>query len=265
MQPKTMVQDLSPELKAHFNITQIHSANRGGQKMVFIVTKDGVKCALKLFHNFGKRDMRELEIYEKFKNLNGIPKILSVEDFGGDKVVFEEYIDGYSLQDIAQNYTRNPEMIRDLISKITSILEPIWSDNKIHRDIKLNNIMIKVNGEPVVIDFGIAQDLVGTVYTTHFIPNSWDFASPEQLLNQRDQIDYRSDFFSLGVMGYVLYYQQRPFGDTQTEVQQKFAARDTTHGTDADCKLNLFFKECFGVSPSDRPRDLKTLIQTLQW
>lgn len=265
MQSTTLVQDLSPQFKSHFKITEIHSMNSGGQKMVFIVTKDGVKCALKLFHNFGKRDIRELEIYEKFKHLDGIPKILSVEEFDGDKVVFEEYIDGSSLQDVSQNYAGNSNIIRDLIYKITSILEPIWSDSKIHRDIKLNNIMIRENGEPVVIDFGIAQDLEGSVITTHYIPHSWDFASPEQLLNQRDQIDYRSDFFSLGILGYVLYYQRRPFGNALNEVQQKFAARDTSYTTDAGCRLNPFFKECFGVSPSDRPRDLKTLIQTLQW
>jgi serine/threonine-protein kinase len=265
MQSTTLVQDLNPEFKAHFNITEIHSMNSGGQKMVFIVTKDGFKCALKLFHNYGKRDIRELEIYERFKHLNGIPKILSIDEFNGDKVVFEEYIDGSSLQQVSQNYAESPEIIRDLIYKITSILEPIWNENMIHRDIKLNNIMIRGNGEPVVIDFGIAQDLEGSVITTHYIPHSWDFASPEQLLNQRDQIDYRSDFFSLGILAYVLYYQQRPFGNALDEVQGKFAARDTSYTTKSECKLNPFFKECFGVSPSDRPRDLKTLIQTLQW
>lgn len=263
--PTTLVQDLTSELKTHFNITEVHSMKRGGQKIVFIVTKDSVKCALKLFHNFGKRDMRELEIYKKFKDVDGIPKIISIEDFGDDKVVFEEYIDGPSLQEIMKDYAGDSDKIRALIIKICSILEPIWKDEKIHRDIKLNNIMIRNNGEPVVIDFGIAQDLGGTTYTTHFIPNSWDFASPEQLLNQRDLIDYRSDFFSLGVIGYVLYYQRKPFGDSQSEVNQKFLVKDTSHKTDLNCKLNPFFKECFGISPADRPRDLATLLQTLKW
>ncbi len=262
--PTTIV-DLSPDIKSHYNITDIHSTKSGGQKVVFIVTKDGTKCALKLFHNFGQRDIRELEIYEKFKDLDGIPKIISVEDFNGDKVVFEEYIDGSSLQDIANTYAGDADKVRDLISKVISILEPIWNDSKIHRDLKPSNIMIKSNGEPVVIDFGIAQDLTGTVYTTHVIPNTWDFASPEQLLGQRDQIDYRSDFFNLGLIAYRLYHQRRPFGDTQADVEQKFRLKDTSHTTDKNCKLNPFFKECFGASPSDRPRDLKALLQTLQW
>lgn len=263
--PTTLVQDLSPELKKHFNITEVHSKKSGGQKMVFIVTKDGSKCALKLFHNFGKRDIRELNIYEKFKHIDGIPKIISIEDFGDDKVVFEEYIDGSSLQEIVKEYAGDFEKVKKLIIKICSILEPIWKDNKIHRDIKLNNIMIRSNGEPVVIDFGIALDLGGTVYTTNVTqPMSWDFASPEQVLNQRDLIDYRSDFFSLGVIAYTLYYQRKPFGDSQDEVAQKFTAKNTSHTTDIDCKLNLFFKECFGISPADRPRDLSNLLQTLQ-
>lgn len=261
----TTIVSLSPDLQSHYNITEIHSMKRGGQKIVFVVTKDGEKCVLKLFHDFGKRDIRELDIYEKFKHINGIPKILSVDDFKGDKVVFEEYIEGSSLQDIADSYAGDAEKIRNLVITITSILEPIWGDNKIHRDLKPNNIMIKTDGRPVVIDFGIAQDLVGTVYTTHFIPNSWDFASPEQLLGQRDLIDYRSDFFNLGLIGYTLYYQRKPFGNNQSDVKQKFQSKDTSYVTDPDCKLNSFFKECFGISPADRPRDLKHLLKTLKW
>jgi len=263
--PTTLIQDLSPELKTHFNITEIHSTKRGGQKMVFIVTKDNIKCALKLFHNFGKRDIRELNIYEKFKHIEGIPKIISIEDFGDDKVVFEEYIDGSSLQEISQEYARDFQKIKELIIKICSILDPIWKDNKIHRDIKFNNIMVRSNGEPVVIDFGIALDLGGTMYTAQVTqPMSWDFASPEQILNQRDLIDYRSDFFSLGVIAYTLYYQRRPFGDSQDEITQKFITKNISYNTEIDCKLNLFFKECFGISPSDRARDLNNLIKTLQ-
>lgn len=261
----TLTEDLSPEFKNRFNITQIHSSKKGGQKKVFIVTRDGVKCALKVFNSFGKRDIRELNIYEQFKELDGIPKIISIEDHEEDKVVFEEYIEGSSLDEICKDYERNPEKIRELILKITSILAPIWLDGKIHRDLKPKNIMIRSSGEPVVIDFGIAQDLTGSVYTTHFVPNTWDFASPEQLLNQRDLIDYRSDFFSLGVLAYTLYYQRGPFGKSFDEVMQKFSRKDTSYDMDKDCKLNVFLKECLGPSPSDRPRDLSILIKTLQW
>lgn len=262
--PTTLVEDLSPELKTHFNITKVHSIKRGGQKIVFIVTKDGIKCALKLFRNFGKRDIRELNIYEKFKHINGIPKIISVDDFGDDKVVFEEYIDGSNLHEIAKDYAGNFKKVQELIIKICLILEPIWKDNKIHRDIKPSNIMIKVNEEPVVIDFGIALDLGGTKYTNFAQPMSWDFASPEQVLDQRDLIDYRSDFFSIGVVAYALYYQCKPFGNTKEEVTEKFINKDNRYTTDADCKLNPFFKECFGISPADRPRDLASLLKIIK-
>ncbi|MBK9331669.1 MAG: hypothetical protein IPM96_04490 [Ignavibacteria bacterium] len=159
---------LSPELQSHYNITEAHSIKRGGQKIVFVVTKDGEKCVLKLFHDFGKRDIRELDIYEKFKHINGIPKILNVDDFKGDKVVFEEYIDGSSPHDIANSYAGDAEKIRTLVITITSILEPIWGDNKIHRDLKPNNIMIKTDGRPVVIDFGIAQDLQNSIHNSFY-------------------------------------------------------------------------------------------------
>ncbi|MBA4319793.1 MAG: hypothetical protein C0412_15445 [Flavobacterium sp.] len=260
----TLLVSLSPELIKQFNISKIHSKSEGSQKKVFIVTKNGVKCALKLFVHFGKREARELKIYEEYKHIDGIPRIISIENFNGDTIVFEEFIDGANLHDIAVNYAGNFEKIKELIVQICLILEPIWKDNRIHRDIKLSNIMIRQNGKPIVIDFGIALDLNGTVYTNFEQPLSWDFASPEQLLGQRDLIDYRSDFFSLGVVAYTLYYQRKPFGDSHDEITQKFAAKDNSHVTDADCKFNPFFKECFGIAPADRPRNLATIFKLLK-
>ncbi len=258
----TVIQDLSKELKEHFSITEIHRSSSGGQKHVFIVTKKGEKCAMKLFHNFGKREIRELAVYEKFKDLEGLPKVLSIEDYGSDKIVFEAFIDGPNVQEIIGDFAGDADKIKALLRDICTILKPIWDDGKIHRDLKASNIMLSSEGKVVVIDFGIMLDLNGTVYTA-VQPNSWDYASPEQILNKRDLIDYRSDFFSMAVLAYTLYYQQRPFGNTQDEVTERFSNKNLSYHTDAACPLNRLFSEALQYLPADRPRDMDAFLATL--
>ena len=94
---------LTQEFRDTFEISEVHEFFTGGQKHVFIVTRRGEKCALKVFINYGKREIRELSIYKEFKDIVDIPKILSIEDYNGDKIVFETYIIGESLKDIIDN------------------------------------------------------------------------------------------------------------------------------------------------------------------
>ena len=92
---------LTPEFCKTFEISEVHESFSGGQKHVFIVTKKNEKCALKVFIDYGEREIRELNIYKEFKHIADIPKILSIEDHEGDKIVFETFINGDNLKDIS--------------------------------------------------------------------------------------------------------------------------------------------------------------------
>ena len=117
MANNTTITDLSTEFKQAFNITSSIFLNSGAQKEVFCVERNGAKCILKLFKNFGERDIREIEIYKKFHHLNGIPKIIETKEHDGKIVVFEEYIDGTTLEDACREYKSDSKKISDLIIK----------------------------------------------------------------------------------------------------------------------------------------------------
>ena len=51
----------------------------------------------------------------------------------------------------------------------------------IHRDLKPSNIMVTTDGEPKVLDFGIAKDMTADAKTTYLLPMTPRYASPEQL------------------------------------------------------------------------------------
>lgn len=256
---------LDEKFKQTFGISQVHDSWNGGQKNVFLVTRNGIKCILKSFTNFNTRDIRELEVYKKYSKLPGIPKIIETKSDKGSLVVFEEYINGKTLENIREEYKENYEKISKLITDICEILRPIWTDAIVHRDLKPSNIMVKADGSPIVIDFGIAKDFSNTTFTqTGFQPHTWQFAAPEQLFAEKEKISYRTDFFSLGVIVYFLYCGELPFGSTKEAVEENFRKRDLCSFAFIDgCKLNNFFTETLRFNPSERPNQVESFINLL--
>lgn len=247
---------LSKEIEILLNVEQVHKTYDCGQKYVFIATCSGVLCAIKLFkHGFGERERRELNFYQKNSHLKGIPKIKSIHQAKTETIVVEEYIDGNPLADVTRAYEKDGNKIALLINNIIDIMEPIWIDLMVHRDLKPANVIIQPSGLPVVIDFGIFKDSKqATITETGFQPNSWQYAAPEQLLAVKRNITYRTDFFSLGIIAYFLYYQRLPFGNTKDEILKKMKSGKSNFETDIDCPLNNFFNRSMQFDVSRRAR-----------
>lgn len=263
MPPKLTLPD---DIKNLLNVEKIHNTFDGGQKYVFIVTCKGKKCAVKMFRaGFGEREKRELDFYQKNSCNTGIPNILDVIDYKGETIVVEDFVEGDNLQDAAGDYYGNYEKISKLIFALSDIMEPFWKGRIVHRDLKPLNIIIKKDGSPVVLDFGIFKDPdLSTITDTGFQPHSWNFASPEQLLGEKENISYRSDFFSLGVIAYYLYYKKLPFGGSKDEVLKTIEKSPFQYHSDTDCKLNTFFNSVFLKNPSERPRNVELMKECIK-
>ena len=145
------------------------------------------------------------------------PNIVRIFDVGENHLVME-MLEGKTLQQlIRESGPIEPEEVRAILSPVAEALDHAHAAGIIHRDIKPANIMIQPDGQPKLMDFGVAH-LDATVMTaTGQILGSPSFMSPEQLLGEN--VTPRSDNYSLAVVAYEMLTGQSPFpGKTITAV-----------------------------------------------
>jgi len=255
---------LSDEFIDSFKIQEYKFMKKGGQKTVFIVKIDDKLYALKLLNFLDERLSREIDIYSKYSNVSGIPKIARVNEFKGETIILEEFIEGNDLSDIAYRFKGNEDMIIVLITRMINILTPIWMDKYVHRDLKPQNVRITPEGNPIVLDFGIARDLGGeSITATGNQPLTFKFASPEQFAGDKRLISYRTDFFCIGIIAYYLYTNKLPFGSSKEDIEDRFSKNNLSVSLESEV-LNAFCNAVFKLNPSERPRLPETLHTILQ-
>ncbi|NDL65869.1 serine/threonine protein kinase [Acerihabitans arboris] len=130
-------------------------------------------------------------------------------------ISFEEFIESNPLSLYMQDYADEGKLI-GLICDLVKILSVIWEHkNKfVHRDIKPDNILVRPDGKIVVIDLGILRQegQPGVTNTMNpYGPCTPLYASPEQLVNDKRNISFKSDLFSIGILAYQLLTNQHPF------------------------------------------------------
>lgn len=116
----------------------------------------------------------------------------------GKTYVIEEYISGTTLQELLDK--RGPlaeAQVRDIALQLTEALAVLHKKKIIHRDIKPANIILRENGQAVLIDFGAARVLTREGARDTCILGTPYFAPPEQY--GFAATDVRSDFYALGM------------------------------------------------------------------
>ncbi|MFM7366063.1 MAG: serine/threonine protein kinase [Cuspidothrix sp.] len=255
-----------------------------------IVEKDHKVIKILRDNAYSRQKVRELfaQEYEILRRFNhpAIPKV-NIDGFVGityeqNQQMFNmpglvmERIEGENLQEWLDNgnrITNTPQAIQWL-KQLVDILGYVHGERYVHRDIKPANIMLKPDGQLVLIDFGIVKEL-SQQYEKQNIPSTRigtpGYAAPEQenstlqtlqtLLETR-RFDYRADFFSLGRTFVHLLTGESPM-DLSTDSQTgKLLWRDKAPGIDED--FRDLIDQLMEYNPNKRPKNTQKIKNLLK-
>ncbi|MEG4858350.1 AAA family ATPase [Microcoleus sp. K1-B6] len=151
------------------------------------------------------RELKEagvVQVYDLQKYQNSL--VIFVEDFGGESLKIWMQQRKFSLKEFLQ-----------IAIAATETLGQIHSANIIHKDINPSNIVFNpATGQLKIIDFGISTQLtreMPTLKNPNVLEGTLAYISPEQTGRMNRSIDYRTDFYSLGVTFYELLTGKLPF------------------------------------------------------
>ncbi len=151
--------------------------------------------------------------------IEGIVKPLALENFHNGLALIFEHFPGVSLKDFITHRKLKINEFIHLSIQLTKILGELHQNQIIHKDIKPDNILINPETRQVkIIDFSIASGLEREnqiLSTPNMLEGTLAYMSPEQTGRMNRSLDYRTDFYSLGVTFYEMLTEKLPFSASE--------------------------------------------------
>ena len=249
---------------------------RGGMAIVFKARDKNLQrdVAIKVLpfslafdKQFVERFQREARTSAQLEHPHIIP-IYRVAKSGRVIYFVMKYLRGGSLSEqLEQRGKLDVDQIRRMLAETAGALNYAHQHQIVHRDMKPDNIMFDELGHAVLTDFGIAKAATGTRLTgTGMSIGTPHYMSPEQARAQ--QLDGRSDIYSLGVVAYQCLTGQVPFdGEDAFSIGYKHIMEEVPTpqlATAAERELFQVIKRMMAKSPEDRFQAASELVAVLQ-
>lgn len=242
----------------------------GGMSVVYMAINEKANktWAVKEVRKDGKMDFNtvrqglvaEIETLKKLKHPN-LPSIVDVIEDEDSFIIVMDYIEGRSLDKIIEENGAQPEtfvvewakQLCDVLGYLHSRTPPI-----IYRDMKPANVMLKPDGNIMVIDFGTAKNYEIDLGETTGI-GTIGYAAPEQYIGSGlGRTDARTDIYCLGITMYHLLTNIDPCKNLVSDKSIRAVNPALSHGLDA------IIQKCTQYQPSDRYQSCAELMYDLE-
>ena len=248
---------------------------QGGMGSVWLAEDqklDGFKVAVKMLPsvlvNNGRAYQQvkaEALVSLKLSHPN-IATVRAFEEEHGNPFLVMDYIDGQTLDDyLAEKGKLTEAETVKLLKPVAAALDYAHSQGVVHRDVKPGNIMIRKDGTPFVLDFGIAREIQETMtrVTGKLSSGTLLYMSPEQLHGAAPKPAH--DIYSFAAMAYECLAGHPPFSRGQIEYQIEHDQPESLGPQFANCgpgvmaglekKSEMRPSSCRGVLEATRSRD----------
>jgi len=272
-----MAKNMIGETILHYKVKE--KLGEGGMGIVYLAedTKLDRQVAIK---SLPQRIAANMEERERFKieakaaaslNHPNISTIHNIEEIDDQLFIVMEYIDGQEIKSIVGAHNHAPlqfDIIIDYAIQIAEGLQAAHNKNIVHRDIKAGNIMVTVDGQIKIMDFGLAK-VQGSEQLTRegTTIGTAAYMSPEQA--SHEEVDARSDIWSFGVILYEMLTGKLPFkGDYEAAILYDIVHTDPQSikivRPDLPEKLSEIVNRCLEKDRSKRYQTVSEIIEDLK-
>lgn len=242
----------------------------GGMSVVYMAINEKANktWAIKEVRKDGKMDfntvrqglMAEIETLKKLKHPN-LPSIVDVIEDDDSFIIVMDYIEGRSLDKIIEENGAQPESyVVEWAKQLCDVFGYLHSRTPaiIYRDLKPANIMLKPDGNIMVIDFGTAKNYEIDLGETTGI-GTIGYAAPEQYIGSGlGRTDARTDIYCLGITMYHLLTNVDPCKNLISDKSIRAVNPALSHGLDA------IIQKCTEYQPDDRYQTCAELMYDLE-
>ncbi len=155
------------------------------------------------------RITREAQAAASLNHAN-ITTVYEIDESNGHTFIAMEYIEGTGLNKMIASGPLKVDEAIDITVQIAEGLQAAHEKDIVHRDIKASNVMVTESGRVKLMDFGLVKMRDVSLLTKEGTTlGTVPYMSPEQA--QGDEVDHRTDIWSLGVLMYEMLSGKRPF------------------------------------------------------
>ncbi len=218
---------------------------------------------------FIQRFYREARISGTLSHPN-IVTLYDIGEEGGAPFLAMEFVDGHTIASVIEEGTRfKPEKVVALVSQVAAAVDYAHSRGVVHRDIKPSNLILHDEDKVKVTDFGIAKLADSEITHAGVLLGTPAYMSPEQAMG--DNLDGRSDIFSLGVCAFEMLSGQQPFpGSNVTAILYRLVHVEPIVPADLEAlglvpqKWRDVFQKVLAKKPSERHPTATAFVRDLE-